>query len=85
MRHKRAKTYKRAISIYTTAFGFRQPYQVLGESVTCTPVELTVVSNDILLALNRESDIFKQLAACCQGEIKPSEPSFHLASRRSPQ
>ena len=31
MRHKRAKTYKRAISIYTTAFGFRQPYQVLGE------------------------------------------------------
>jgi len=33
MRHKRAKTYKRAISIYTTAFGFRQPFQVLGESV----------------------------------------------------
>ena len=34
---------------------------------------LIPVSNDILLALNRESDIHKQLSACCQGEIKPSE------------
>lgn len=31
------------------------------------------VSNDVLLRLNRESDIHKQLSACVQGEIKPSK------------
>ena len=33
-----------------------------------------LVSQDVLLRLNRESDIYKQLQACVQGEIKPSEP-----------
>jgi len=84
MRHKRAKTYKRAISIYTTAFGFRQPYQVLGESDVALLAQLTIVSNDILLALNRESDIFKQLAACCQGEIKPSKLASTGRSQLTP-
>jgi U3 small nucleolar RNA-associated protein 23 len=32
MRQKRAKTYKRVMALYVQAFGFRQPYQVLGES-----------------------------------------------------
>lgn len=41
--------------------------------MTTYKLPLTKVSNDILLALNRESDIHKQLSACCQGEIKPSE------------
>ncbi|ORX40892.1 Fcf1-domain-containing protein [Kockovaella imperatae] len=58
MRHKRAKVYKRAMGIYTQAFNFRQPFQIL-------------VSQDILLSLNKESDIHKQLFACVQGNVKP--------------
>lgn len=30
----------------------------------------------MILATNRESDLWKQLAACVQGEIKPSECSL---------
>jgi hypothetical protein len=31
MRHKRAKAYKRLMALYHLSFGFREPYQVLGE------------------------------------------------------
>ncbi|KAL7420795.1 hypothetical protein Q5752_004748 [Cryptotrichosporon argae] len=59
MRQKRAKTYKRVMALYTSAFEFRQPFQLL-------------VSNDLLMeASTKEFDIAKQLATCCQAEIKP--------------
>lgn len=32
MRAKRSKTYKRTMAIYTSAFRFREPYQVLVDS-----------------------------------------------------
>ncbi|KAK4684572.1 U3 small nucleolar RNA-associated protein 23, partial [Tremellales sp. Uapishka_1] len=59
MRQKRAKSYKRLMSLYTQTFNFRQPFQVL-------------VSNDILLepAL-KDLDLVKGLGACVQGECKP--------------
>lgn len=31
MRHKRAKAYRKLMSLYAMTYGFRQPYQVLGE------------------------------------------------------
>jgi hypothetical protein len=30
MRQKRAKTYRKLMSLYSLTFGFRQPYQILG-------------------------------------------------------
>jgi U3 small nucleolar RNA-associated protein 23 len=37
MRQKRAKTYKRVMALYTQAFGFRQPFQLLGQSLRARP------------------------------------------------
>lgn len=31
MRQKRAKTYRRVMALYTQTFGFRTPFQILGE------------------------------------------------------
>jgi len=59
MRQKRAKAYKRLMTLYAQTFNFRQPYQVL-------------VSDDFLLELaNKQLDVAKQLATCVQGECKP--------------
>lgn len=40
MRHKRAKTYKRLMAVYVQTFGFRQPFQVLGQlPLGCLPCQ----------------------------------------------
>jgi hypothetical protein len=31
MRHKRAKAYRKLMALYSMTFGFRQPYQILGD------------------------------------------------------
>lgn len=36
MRQKRAKAYRKLMALYSTTFGFRQPYQVLGKFETPT-------------------------------------------------
>jgi len=61
MRQKRAKEYKRVMSMYTSAFGFRQPYQVLFNS-------------DFLLEAGKqkEVDMFKIVERTVQGSTKPS-------------
>jgi hypothetical protein len=33
MRQNRSKAYRKLMAMYTTSFGFRQPYQVLGTCV----------------------------------------------------
>ncbi|KAH7883751.1 Fcf1-domain-containing protein [Phlebopus sp. FC_14] len=59
MRQKRAKTYRRLMSLYCLTFGFRQPYQVLVDSEMCrAATELKV-------------DLGKQLSAVLQGTVKP--------------
>ncbi|ORY21162.1 Fcf1-domain-containing protein [Naematelia encephala] len=58
MRQKRAKTYKRVMALYVQTFSFRSPFQIL-------------VSNDLIMETNRDSDLYKQLGACVQGEVKP--------------
>lgn len=76
MRQKRAKAYKRLMTLYAQTFGFRQPYQVLGRSFT-TPIcglLIFAVGDDFLLELaNKQLDVAKQLATCVQGECKPSK------------
>ncbi|KAE8542743.1 hypothetical protein D1P53_000805 [Cryptococcus gattii VGV] len=59
MRQKRAKTYKRVMTLYTQAFGFRQPFQIL-------------VSQDLLLeGAKSELNMSRQFVTVTQGECKP--------------
>ena len=34
MRHSRSKAYRKLMAMYSTSFGFRQPYQVLGACIS---------------------------------------------------
>ena len=62
MRQKRAKAYRRLMSLYTMSFGFRQPYQVLVDSEMCKT------------AAESKTELAKQLSSVLQGDVKPSMP-----------
>ncbi|KAI0724472.1 Fcf1-domain-containing protein [Cerioporus squamosus] len=59
MRQKRAKAYRKLMSLYSMSFGFRQPYQVLVDSHMCKD------------AIARKIDFVKQLGVVLQGTVKP--------------
>ncbi|KIJ68259.1 hypothetical protein HYDPIDRAFT_146125 [Hydnomerulius pinastri MD-312] len=59
MRQKRAKTYRKLMSLYCLSFGFRQPYQVLVDSKICR------------VATEAKYDLQKQLSTVLQGNVKP--------------
>ncbi|KAF9270398.1 hypothetical protein L218DRAFT_888885 [Marasmius fiardii PR-910] len=59
MRQKRAKTYRKLMTLYSMSFGFRQPYQVLVDSQMCKE------------AIEHKIDLVKQLGSVLQGEVKP--------------
>lgn len=59
MRQKRAKAYRKLMSLYCLSFGFRQPYQVLVDSEMCKN------------AVSQKLDFTKQLGTVLQGAIKP--------------
>ncbi|KNZ73474.1 rRNA-processing protein utp23 [Termitomyces sp. J132] len=59
MRQKRAKAYRKLMSLYSMTFGFRQPYQVL-------------VDSEILkTATEQKIELVHQLGIILQGEVKP--------------
>lgn len=60
MRQKRAKAYRKLMALYSMAFGFRQPYQVLVDSEMCKA------------ATDLKIELAKQLASVLQGDVKPS-------------
>ncbi|KAG6850823.1 hypothetical protein H0H93_008126 [Arthromyces matolae] len=68
MRQKRAKTYRKLMSLYAMTFGFRQPYQVL-------------VDSEILkTGVEHKIELVRQLGTVLQGEVKPKQqPSVDLA------
>ncbi|KAI0651775.1 Fcf1-domain-containing protein [Trametes meyenii] len=59
MRQKRAKAYRKLMSLYSLTFGFRQPYQVLVDSHMCKE------------AVAHKIELVKQLSAVLQGTVKP--------------
>ncbi|KAI0778105.1 PIN domain-like protein [Trametes elegans] len=59
MRQKRAKAYRKLMSLYSLSFGFRQPYQVLVDSHMCKE------------AVAHKIELVKQLGAVLQGTVKP--------------
>ncbi|KAI0824241.1 Fcf1-domain-containing protein, partial [Trametes gibbosa] len=59
MRQKRAKAYRKLMSLYSLSFGFRQPYQVLIDSHMCQE------------AVAHKIELLKQLGAVLQGAVKP--------------
>ncbi|KAK9456113.1 Fcf1-domain-containing protein [Dipodascopsis uninucleata] len=59
MRQRRSKNYRKQMALYTMAFGFRQPYQVL-------------VDGDIIYdATKYKMNLNKSLESVVQGKIKP--------------
>ena len=61
MRQKRAKSYRKLMSLYHINFGFRQPYQILVDADMCKA------------AIDNKMDLYKQLEMVLQGDVKPSE------------
>ncbi|KIM51095.1 hypothetical protein SCLCIDRAFT_144025 [Scleroderma citrinum Foug A] len=59
MRQKRAKTYRKLMSLYRLSFGFREPYQVLVDAEMCR------------IAIESKLDLAKQLGTVLQGTVKP--------------
>ncbi|THH34113.1 hypothetical protein EUX98_g30 [Antrodiella citrinella] len=59
MRQKRAKAYRKLMSMYSMTFGFRQPYQVLVDSEMCKT------------AISAQYELVKQLNVVLQGTVKP--------------
>ena len=80
MRQKRAKAYRKLMSLYAMSFGFRQPYQVLGtpssdtQYPTLAHYALSVDSHMCKDAIAHKIDLVKQLGVVLQGTVKPSEP-----------
>ncbi|KAI0732319.1 Fcf1-domain-containing protein [Fomitopsis betulina] len=58
MRQKRAKAYRKLMSLYCMSFGFRQPYQVLVDSEMCKA------------SVAQKLDFAKQLETVLQGNVK---------------
>ncbi|KAG8824859.1 hypothetical protein FRC17_009011 [Serendipita sp. 399] len=80
MRQKRAKAYRKLMAMYELYFGFRQPYQVLGQqslSFSGRPFMSTnirlVDSGMCITAQDHKIDLTKQLETVLQGKIKPIE------------
>ncbi|KAI0815180.1 Fcf1-domain-containing protein [Irpex lacteus] len=59
MRQKRAKAYRKLMSLYALSFGFRQPYQALVDSEMCKD------------AISHKIELVKQLSVVLQGSVKP--------------
>lgn len=59
MRQKRAKAYRKLMSLYSMSFGFRQPYQVLVDSEMCKA------------SIAQKLELNKQLGIVLQGSVKP--------------
>jgi hypothetical protein len=78
MRQKRAKTYKKYMNMYSTVFGFREPYQVIG-SYPLVPLQFKLIYFDSVdsemcrVALSYRLDLAHQFQIVLQGQVKPSE------------
>ncbi|KAF8581366.1 Fcf1-domain-containing protein [Ramaria rubella] len=59
MRQKRAKAYKKLMSLYHLSFGFREPYQVLVDSDICST------------STSLKIELVKQFVNVLQGNVKP--------------
>lgn len=83
MRQNRSKAYRKLMAMYSTSFGFRQPYQVLVDSEMCE----TIVSQKIDLLARMESvlvgSVKMMITQCCIHELyirgKSHQPAIDLA------
>ncbi|KAI9512784.1 Fcf1-domain-containing protein [Russula earlei] len=83
MRQNRSKAYRKLMAMYSTSFGFRQPYQVLVDSETCD----TASSQKIDLLTRMESvlvgSVKMMITQCCIHELylkgKSHQPAVDLA------
>ena len=88
MRQKRAKAYRKLMSLYAMSFGFRQPYQVLGtpssdtQYPTLAHYALSVDSHMCKDAIAHKIDLVKQLGVALQRNVKNSEHTLDNVPRK---
>lgn len=84
---KRSKANRKAMQAYTTTFGFRTPYQVLGEEIYPLRFVLalrgadaegrmngqTVDADFVLKCASQKIEVLERLATVLGGKVKPSE------------
>ncbi|KAI0257502.1 Fcf1-domain-containing protein [Lactifluus subvellereus] len=58
MRQKRSKAYRKLMAMYSTSFGFRQPYQVIVDSEMCE------------MAISQRIDLLTQMESVLIGAVK---------------
>ncbi|KAI9445144.1 Fcf1-domain-containing protein [Lactarius indigo] len=83
MRQRRSKAYRKLMSMFSTSFGFRQPYQVLVDSTMCE----MAISSKMDLAAQIESvlvgSVKLMITQCCIHELylqgKSHQPAVDLA------
>jgi len=80
MRQNRSKAYRKLMAMYSTSFGFRQPYQVLGACVAIWQraihllrVDLSVDSEMCGTAASQKIDLVTRMETVLVGSVKISE------------
>ncbi|KAI0307858.1 PIN domain-like protein [Multifurca ochricompacta] len=83
MRQKRSKAYRKLMAMYSTSFGFRQPFQVLVDSEMC---EVTISQKmDLLTQIQSVlvGSVKMMITQCCIHELylqgKSHQPAVDLA------
>lgn len=75
MRQKRAKTYKKYMNIYSTVFGFREPYQVLVDSEMCRVAMLYRIEIGHQFQIVLQGQVKPMITQCCIEELYREGPS----------
>ncbi|KAL6299026.1 Fcf1-domain-containing protein, partial [Sparassis latifolia] len=83
MRIKRAKAYRKLMSLYSTSFGFREPYQVLVDAEICKAAILQNLALATQLGAVLQGTVKPMITQCCIHELylqgKPQQPAVDLA------
>ncbi|CAG8563120.1 9444_t:CDS:2 [Paraglomus brasilianum] len=76
MRQKRAKQYKRHMTLYHISFGFREPYQILVDSSFLLTVATYKIDIKTLLPKVMQGVIKHMYTLCVFNELKSSDQNF---------
>ncbi|KAI8870677.1 hypothetical protein GQ42DRAFT_145575 [Ramicandelaber brevisporus] len=79
MRAKRAKQYKKCMQLYTTTFGFREPYQVLLDPQFIFHAQKSKLNLYNLLPATLQGAVKMMVTPCVITELKSMGPEAHVA------
>ncbi|CAG8568782.1 914_t:CDS:2 [Ambispora gerdemannii] len=77
MRKKRAKQYKRLMALYSTSFGFREPYQILLDGNFATTATSYKINLETQLSKVMQGSIKQMYTLCSINELRQSGEKEH--------